>query len=72
MEKAFKERLVVETGGYISFNGGEAMEDVVDASVLLNREAKAYLGGTKAIVWTNHSSEVVPAPEGQRAFFLSL
>ena len=47
MEKAFKERLVVETGGYISFNGGEAMEDVVDASVLLNREAKAYLGGTR-------------------------
>lgn len=52
MEAAFRERLVFDTGGFITFEAG-AKETVVDAVIVLNREVKLNLAaGVKALTFT--------------------
>lgn len=52
LEAAFKERLVVDTGGYITFKPGEHVnESTADASIVLTQEFARMFGQTRSLNW---------------------
>lgn len=56
LESAFKARLVVDSGGYLTFNGGESDAAGLDPAASLAKEVKELMGSDKSLVWTPKSS----------------
>lgn len=65
-EEAFKERLQIDTGGYISFNGGEGAV-ALDPVAVLGKDTATVLGSQKPLVYITTTREP-DTPEGVLLF----
>lgn len=53
LEDSFKERLVVDTGGYITFKAGETVDaTTIDPSIVLGQEVSKLIGYNKCLSYT--------------------